>query len=103
MLNFQSGSLFGVVPEGVGVVFARFSGIALIGLGIACLPPKDLEPQQSAVRDLFVLNLGAAIFFAWIAIVTVFRGFILWPVVIVHALIATALVPQLLIKDSAVS
>src|SRR5262245_17067245 len=34
----QSQMIFGTTPEGIGVTWARFAGIALIGLGIACLP-----------------------------------------------------------------
>ncbi len=52
-------------------------------------------PQRGAVRGLFVFNLGATIFFAWVATATAFRGFVLWPVVILHAVITIALVPQI--------
>ncbi len=56
--------------------------------------------QRGALRGLFVFNLGATIFFAWVAAATAFRGFVLWPVVILHAVITIALVPQIGNTDS---
>ena len=85
--NAQSEFLFGTSPEGVvGVTFARFSGIALICLGIACLPSGT-----SGVRTLLIFNIAVTIFFAWVALTTTFRGVLLWPVVTMHAVIAIAL------------
>lgn len=69
--NAQSQFLFGATPEGVGVTFARFAGIALIGLGIAGMPSGT---GQSAVRGLLVFNIAVTIFFAWVAVATTFRG-----------------------------
>ena len=43
------------------------------------------------MRSLLLFNIGATIFFAWIALATTFRGVGLWPVVILHAVIAIAL------------
>lgn len=80
--NIQSQFLFGVIPEGVGVPFARFAGIGLIGLGIACLPSKLEGTRHGAVRGLFIFNIGATIFFAWVGAATAFHGVMLWPVVI---------------------
>jgi len=90
--------LFGVTPEGIGVLFARFVGIALIGLGIACLP-SNLAGTRRGVRGLLVFNIGATIFFAWVAVATTFRGVILWPVVILHAVISIALALSLRHED----
>lgn len=87
--NAQSQFLFGTTPEGVvGVTFARFSGIALICLGLACLSSGT---YQSAARTLLIFNIAVTIFFAWVAVTTTFRGVLLWPVVTMHAVIAIAL------------
>jgi hypothetical protein len=83
--------IFGAMPEGIGALFARFAGVALIGLGVACIPSKLERTSQNAVRGLFVFNIGATIFFAWVAIATTFRGAVLWPVVILHAVLSIAL------------
>ena len=98
--NAQSQFLFGVTPEGIGVTFAQFAGIALIGLGFACLPSNLAGTNRNAVRGLFVFNIAVTIFFAWVAVATTFRGVILWPIVIVHAVIAIALAFSLRHEDS---
>ena len=89
--NAQSQLVFGATPEGSGVLFAQFSGIALISLGIACLPSKHTGTLHVAARSLLVFNIAATIFFAWIALATTFRGVVLWPVVILHAVLAIVL------------
>jgi len=99
-LNAQSQLIFGATPEGIGDPFARFAGIALIGLGIACLPSNLAGTRQGAVRGLFVFNLAVTIFFAWVAVATTFRGVVLWPVVILHAVITIALAPLLRHEDN---
>jgi hypothetical protein len=99
VLNTQSKFIFGATPEGIGDPWARFAGVALIGLGIACLPSKFEGTRQGAVRGLLVFNIGATIFFAWVAVATTFRGVMLWPVVILHAVISIALALSLRHED----
>jgi hypothetical protein len=86
--------LFATKPEGIGVPLARFAGFGLLALGIACLP--STATSRRGVVGLFVFNVGVTILFAWVGIVTTVHGFLLWPVVILHAVIATSFVPQLL-------
>jgi hypothetical protein len=88
--------LFAAKPEGVGVVVARFAGVGLLALGIACLPSTATGSHRSAVFGLIVFNVGVASLFAWVGITTTLRGALLWPVVLLHATIAAALLPQLL-------
>lgn len=88
--NAQSQMIFGATPEGIGDIWARFAGVALIGLGISCLP-SNLAGTRQGVRGLLIFNIGATIFFAWVAVATTFRGVILWPVVILHAVLTIAL------------
>src|SRR5229473_7346974 len=90
--------LFAATPEGVAIPLARFAGVALVALGIACLPSKAAGPGRSAMLGLLVFNVGATIFFAWVAVATTFRGLLLWPVVILHAVIAAALLLQFLTR-----
>jgi len=98
--NAQSQFLFGATPEGIGVTWAQFAGIALIGLGIACLPSNSAGTRQWSVRGLLVFNIGATIFFAWVVVATTFRGVMLLPVVILHAVISIALALSLKHKGS---
>jgi hypothetical protein len=97
--NAQSQMIFGATPEGIGDTWARFAGIALIGLGIACMPSNLAGTRQFAVRGLLVFNIAATIFFAWVAVATTFRGVVLWPVVILHAVISIALALSLRHED----
>ena len=83
--------LFGVQAEGVGMPLARFAGVALVALGLACLPSTAEGSRRSAVLGLFVFNLGVAVLLAWVAVATILRGFLLWPAAILHAIIAVAL------------
>ncbi len=85
--------LFGVKPEGVASPLARFAGFGLFALGIACLPSPTTGARRGVV-GLFVFNVGVTILFAWIGVATTFHGYLLWPVVILHGVIATALLPQ---------
>jgi hypothetical protein len=94
--DFPCRLLFATGLEGLAVSLARFAGVALLGLGIACLPSKLAGSHRGPVLGLLVFNLGATIFFAWVAVATLFRGPVLWPVVILHAIIAAALLPQLM-------
>src|SRR5271169_6169159 len=97
-INVVCGLLFAVKPEGVGIVFGRFAGICLFGVGIACLPSRGTGPRRRAVLGLFVLNAGLAILLAWVGVATTLRGSLLWPAVTLHAVIAAALLPQLLAR-----
>ena len=90
-LNTQSHLIFGTTTEGSGVHFAQLAGIALIALGIACLPSNHAATRRVAVRILLIYNIAATILFAWIGVATTLRGVVLWPVVIMHAVLAIVL------------
>jgi hypothetical protein len=92
--------LFAAAVEGVNVVVARGAGIAFLGLGIVCLSLELAGSYRRAVRGLLAFNVGATITLAWIAATTSFRGVLLWPFIILHAVIAAALLPQFLNKGT---
>ena len=94
-LDAQSQLIFGATTEGAGAGFARIAGIGLMALGIACLPSKHAEANRGPVRALLAYNIGATIFFAWVGLATTFQGVLLWPVVILHAVISIALAHSL--------
>ncbi|HLK09197.1 MAG TPA: hypothetical protein VKV30_14675 [Candidatus Angelobacter sp.] len=85
--------LFAERPEGIAILLARFAGFGLLGLGIACLPSATTVPRRSIV-GLLVFNVGVTVLFCWIGVATSFHGILLWPVVILHGVIAAALLPQ---------
>jgi hypothetical protein len=92
--------LFAATPEGLGILLGRFAGIALVALGITCLISAAPGPLRSGALGLLVFNVGATFFFAWVAVATAFRGSLLWPVVVLHAILAAALLPQFLTMRS---
>jgi hypothetical protein len=88
--------LFDAKPEGIGGPLARWVGIALFALGIACVPSKTAELRRSTVLGLFAFNAGIAILLAWEGLSVRIHSFLLWPVVILHLLISIALLWVLL-------
>ena len=99
--NVPCALLFGANPDNIGSPLARWVGVSLLALGIACLPPKAGQSHRRAVLGLFVFNAGVTILFAWVGAVATVHGFLLWPAVILHAVIAAALLPQLRITHTA--
>jgi hypothetical protein len=92
--------LFGARLEAVGMPLGRFAGVALLALGIACLPSRDAASPRNAVVGLFAFNGGVAILFAWVGVTSALHGLLLWPAVILHTIIAGALLPHFLAKGS---
>ena len=88
--------LFDAKPEGIGGPLARWIGIGLFALGIACVPSKAAELRRSTVLGLFAFNAGIAILLAWVGLSVAMHGLLLWPVVILHLLISVALLWALL-------
>jgi hypothetical protein len=66
--------LFGAELIGVGITMARVTGIALVGLGIACWP----GPSQ---LGMLVYSAGAALFLTWVGLSGGSGGVLLWPAV----------------------
>jgi hypothetical protein len=81
--------LFDAKPEGIGRPLARWIGIGLFALGIACVPSKATELRRTEL-GLFAFNAGIAILLAWVGISVAIHGFLLWPGVILHSLISIA-------------
>jgi hypothetical protein len=85
--------LLGAELAGVSIPVARVAGIALIALGIACLPGKALL-GMSAYGTLVTLYL------AYVGIADKFAGILLWPAVAAHAVL-TLLLGQQFFKRNA--
>jgi hypothetical protein len=71
--------LFGTELAGVAIPVARVLGIALIALGVGCLPGR------SALCGMLTYNLLGTVYFAYLAINGMWAGPVLWPVVGLHA------------------
>jgi hypothetical protein len=76
--------LLGVEFSGAAVPAARVAEIALIGLSIACLPGLALAGMLT-YGALVMLYLG------YLGFVGGFTGILLWPAVVVHAVLTALL------------
>ena len=98
--NIPCALLFGANADNLSTALARWVGVSLFALGIACLPSKAGEAHRRAVLGLFLFNAGVTILFAYVGVASALHGFLLWPAVILHGIIAGALLPRLLAKGS---
>ncbi len=75
--------LLGEELSGVGLSVARVAGIALIALGIACWP----GPPRIG---MLIYGAAVTVFLAYVGL-TGGGGFLLWPAVILHAILTVLL------------
>jgi hypothetical protein len=84
--------LLGAELSGSGQAVGRVAGFALLALGLACWPQRELRgPATAAVRGLLTYNVFAAIFFLYIGFRHEFMGLLLWPAAGLHAVLAILL------------
>ena len=76
--------LLGAELTGVAVPVARVAGIALIGLGVACWPGPQLI-------GMLIYTTVVAVYLAYLGIAGGLTGILLWPAVVVHAILAALL------------
>jgi hypothetical protein len=81
----------GAVPLSI----ARIGGMGLLSLGIAAWLSSP-GPARGLVGGLVLYNIGAAVIFGMTALGSAPIGVGLWPVVILHAIMAVWCVSQLL-------
>ena len=76
--------LFGAELTGVAVTMARVAGIALIALGVACWPGPPL---------IGMVTYGAAVtlYLAYVGLADGSAGMLLWPAVVLHAILTALL------------
>jgi hypothetical protein len=66
---------------GIGLVIARVTGIAAIGLGVSCWPGNHAFAGMSTYGVLLTLYL------AWLGLGGEFVGVLLWPAVALHVVL----------------
>ena len=79
------------LPE-IGAVTARVAGIALVAVALGCWLGRKDPVGFAALATLLVYNALVAIYLGWLGLVGVFVGPLLWPAVIVHAVVTALLV-----------
>ena len=78
---------------GVGAVLGRCFGIALVALGLACWPrPQRAEDDSPAFRAMLTYNALIALYLGYLGTLGHLRGLLLWPAVVLHAVVTVLLV-----------
>jgi hypothetical protein len=84
--------LMGVDVAGVGILLGRCFGIALVALGLACWPSGPRAPIKSpAFRPMLTYNALIALYLAYLRLTGHQGGLLLWPAILLHALVALLL------------
>jgi hypothetical protein len=77
--------LFGEELTGIVIPVARVLGIALIALGVCCWP------GSTALCGMLTYGALVTVYLAYLRLVGGFTGILLWPAVVVHALLTILL------------
>ena len=94
--------LVGVEVSGAGTLLGRCFGISLLALGLACWPDtRRAQGGGSALRGMLVYNALITIYLAFLGTVRHLEGWLLWPAVALHAVVALLLVSTWLGQRSA--
>ena len=80
--------LFGAKIIGVGVVMSRIAGIALIALGVACWRCAE---ASCALSGMLTYSSLATLYLFYLGLTGGFTGILLWPAVVVHAVLSMLL------------
>jgi hypothetical protein len=84
------GLLLGTQISEVGTMLGRRFGIALLGLGLACWPSR--ESGSAAFRAMLIYNVLIALYLACLGTIGHLGGWLLWPGVVLHAVVVLLLV-----------
>jgi hypothetical protein len=77
--------LLGAELAGVSIPVARVLGIALLALGVCCWP------GSTALCGMLTYGALVTVYLAYLGLVGGFTGILLWPAVVVHALLTLLL------------
>ena len=80
--------LFDAEIAGAGASMSRLAGMALIGLGVACWPGTD---TRWAFHGMVTYSLLAMLYLIYIGVRAEGVGLLLWPGVVVHAILIVLL------------
>jgi hypothetical protein len=76
---------------GIAIPVAGVAGIALIALGVACWPGP-------ALLGMLTYSAAVTLYLAWLGVSGGSSGILLWPAVVLHAILTT-LLTRMFIKD----
>ena len=91
--------LLGVDASGMEMVIARCFGIGLFGLSLACWPDTQKSVSTTAAfRGMLIYNVLIAAYLAYLGAVGHVGGLLLWPAVVLHAVVAGIMIRSMRIK-----
>jgi Na+-driven multidrug efflux pump len=77
--------LLGAELSGVAIPVARVTGIALVGLGVACWP------NWTALFGMLTYGTLVTVYLGYLGLAGEFSSVLLWPAVLLHALLTVLL------------
>jgi hypothetical protein len=83
--------LFGEELAGVAIPVARVAGIALIALGVACLPRSERGWPGMPRVGMLIYSAAVTLYLAYVGFAGGFTGILLWPAVVLHAILTALL------------
>ena len=94
--------LLGVEASGMEVVMGRCFGIGLFGLVFACWPDRQKSVSSTAAfRGMLIYNALIAAYLAYLGLVGHIGGMLLWPAVVLHAVVTGLLVRSMQLEPPA--
>ena len=88
---FVAWILLGADVPGAGVHVGRVGGFGLLALAIACWPSAENAGSRThvqALRAMLIYNSLAAAYLAYLRVGSGFSGILLWPAIVLHAVLA---------------
>jgi hypothetical protein len=81
--------LLGADVSGTGFILGRVAGFGLLSLGVACWPGSDNGGTRvQSVLAMLTYNSLVAAYLAYLGVARGFSGILLWPVVVLHGVLA---------------
>jgi Ca2+/Na+ antiporter len=84
--------LVGMEVSGVGTAVGRCFGITLLALGLACWPDPKRAGGDATSRGMLAYNALIAFYLTFLGTVRHVGGRLLWPAIVLHAVVALLLV-----------
>jgi hypothetical protein len=79
--------LLGADLSSPGITVGRFTGLALLSMGLACWPNKE-EATSQVTWALFTYNLLVAVYLLYVRFGEGYHGPVLWPACVLHSALA---------------
>jgi len=81
--------LLGEELTGIAIPVARVAGIALIALGVACLPRSERGWPRVG---MLIYSAAVTLYLAYVGFVGGLIGILLWPAVVLHVILTALLI-----------